>query len=506
MRTQFDVIVVGAGNGGLSAAATTARAGLSTLLLEKHNVPGGSASTFRRGRFEFEPSLHELCAVGTEERPQEIYNLFKNYGCNVNWRYEYNTYRAICDGEDGYDVKLRAGFDNFCDDMEKAVPGSRESTRAFFDLVEKNDKALDYVFKSKGNPNPLVMLFKHTDFLRSSSYSTEQVETALGMPEKARNIMNTYWGYLGVPTDDLNAMHYLSMVGSYVDDGAAMPYKRSHELSLALEKAITDAGGEVWYNAHVSKFLYKEDGSCCGVQLQDGTELYAKEIISNVIPNNVYGMSDKQFVPEKELKLANARALGMTFATIYIGLDCSKEELGIEDYTIFKATCPNPREQFNKRKEGSYYVFNCLNVVIPDASPKGTCMLFFTIPLMPEDLPENLNQYNYKKWKNELAEYYIKDCEKTMGYDIMSHIEEISVATPVSFARYLGTPNGEVYGYQNEGWDSVINRTQAQFTDFTVPHLYYCGGHNVRGDGFGCAYVTGRDAGLRAVNSIKGGK
>ena len=38
MKKQFDVIVVGAGNGGLTAAANTAKAGLKTLLLEKHNI------------------------------------------------------------------------------------------------------------------------------------------------------------------------------------------------------------------------------------------------------------------------------------------------------------------------------------------------------------------------------------------------------------------------------------------------------------------------------------
>ena len=69
MDKQFDVIVVGAGNGGLTAAANTAKAGLKTLLLEKHNIPGGCATSFRRGRFEFEPSLHELCSVGTAEKP-----------------------------------------------------------------------------------------------------------------------------------------------------------------------------------------------------------------------------------------------------------------------------------------------------------------------------------------------------------------------------------------------------------------------------------------------------
>ena len=76
MHYDYDVIVIGAGNGGLVAGATTAKAGLKTLVLEKHNLPGGSASSFRRGRFEFEPSLHELCSVGTKENPSAVYNLF----------------------------------------------------------------------------------------------------------------------------------------------------------------------------------------------------------------------------------------------------------------------------------------------------------------------------------------------------------------------------------------------------------------------------------------------
>ena len=44
MDKQFDVIVVGAGNGGLAAAENTAKAGLKTLLLEKHNRTENTSS------------------------------------------------------------------------------------------------------------------------------------------------------------------------------------------------------------------------------------------------------------------------------------------------------------------------------------------------------------------------------------------------------------------------------------------------------------------------------
>jgi phytoene dehydrogenase-like protein len=59
IRDYYDVIVIGAGLAGMTAANTLARAGHSTLLLEQHSKPGGLATWFRRpgGRI-FDVSLH----------------------------------------------------------------------------------------------------------------------------------------------------------------------------------------------------------------------------------------------------------------------------------------------------------------------------------------------------------------------------------------------------------------------------------------------------------------
>ncbi len=206
--------------------------------------------------------------------------------------------------------------------------------RALFDLVRKCNEALAYITKMKGKPNGLTMMLKHGDFMRVASHSVEDVMKALGMPEKARNIINTYWGYLGVPTDELNAMHFLNMLNCYVVDGAAMPYHRSHELSLSLVKVILDAGGEVWYNSEVTEFLYDESGAVCGV-VANGQKLYAKEVISNVIPHNVFNRSDAARIPQTDLKLAERARVGISVATVYLGMDCTMEELGIRDYTVF---------------------------------------------------------------------------------------------------------------------------------------------------------------------------
>ena len=68
----YDVVVIGAGNGGLTAAIRVLQGGYSCLLLEKHNLPGGFATSFKRGRFEFEASLHELNDFGSKEDPGDI--------------------------------------------------------------------------------------------------------------------------------------------------------------------------------------------------------------------------------------------------------------------------------------------------------------------------------------------------------------------------------------------------------------------------------------------------
>lgn len=504
MNDKYDVIVVGAGNGGLVAAANTAKAGLKTLLLEKHNIPGGCASSFRRGRFEFEPSLHELASVGTAEKPDSVYKVFDELGAKIDWKYEHNVFRAIVKGEDGYDITLKAGKEAFCDSLESYVPGCRKSVEAFLDLVPKITKAIDYIYKMKGNPNPLVMITKHADFMRVAGHSVEEVMTALGMPKKAQNIINTYWGYLGVPTDELNAMHFLNMLYAYVVDGAAMPHHRSHELSLALIDVITKNGGEVRYNSEVTKFLFDDNGAVIGVEV-NGKQFFAKEVISNVIPHNVFNMSDIKKIPKRQLKLANAREFGISVATVYLGLDCTAEELGFKDYTVFIEGDAYPRNQYNNRATDGLYIVNCLNNVVPDSSPEGTCTLFFTIPVFGNDLPDDLTPEGYKKYKNAIAEKYIKDAEKILGISIIEHIEEISVATPVTFAHYLGTPEGTIYGYKLSGWDNLMARTAAEKQDYNIPGLSFCGGHYIRGDGYSCAYLMGDMIGKRIAKKLKGG-
>ncbi len=59
-KADYDVVVIGAGGGGLAAGARLARAGMSVLLIEQHSKVGGYMSEFYRGDYTFEVSLHGM--------------------------------------------------------------------------------------------------------------------------------------------------------------------------------------------------------------------------------------------------------------------------------------------------------------------------------------------------------------------------------------------------------------------------------------------------------------
>jgi prolycopene isomerase len=61
---KFDAIVIGSGLGGLSCGAYLAKNGRKVLILEKHSMPGGYATNFRRGDFVFDSTLHMVDGVG----------------------------------------------------------------------------------------------------------------------------------------------------------------------------------------------------------------------------------------------------------------------------------------------------------------------------------------------------------------------------------------------------------------------------------------------------------
>jgi phytoene dehydrogenase-like protein len=77
----WDVICIGSGITSLAFGAQMARRhpGRKVLILEKHSVPGGYASTFARRKTRFDCSLHKLSGL---ENGGNLGRIFRDLGLN----------------------------------------------------------------------------------------------------------------------------------------------------------------------------------------------------------------------------------------------------------------------------------------------------------------------------------------------------------------------------------------------------------------------------------------
>ena len=133
--SDYDVVVIGAGNGGLTSALTLAKNGLSVLLLERHNIPGGCATSFIRGRFEFEVALHQLSGMGTEEAPGTLRTLLGRLGVldKLDFVEMKNLYRLVMPGS--LDITLGIRREEVIETLKERFPKEKEAIDRFFDLV-----------------------------------------------------------------------------------------------------------------------------------------------------------------------------------------------------------------------------------------------------------------------------------------------------------------------------------------------------------------------------------
>ena len=505
---KFDAVVIGAGNGGLAAACRLAKAGKKTLLIEQHNLPGGVASSFRRGRFEFETALHELCEFGSAENPGGCrQTIVDEFGLDINWYMVPDNFRVITTARDGspIDATLPCGRENFVNKMEEYVPGCRKSVEAFFDLGTETLAAGKYMTASGGHPDSKLMQEKYPNFLRTAAYPVNRVLKALKMPDKAQDIMNTYWGYLGVDADHLSFMQYVNMVCLYVNHGAWIPEKTSNQLTTGLLERFRAMGGTAWFNCRAEEILFDEEEHVNGLRTTSGI-VDTRYIICNANPSMVYAnMVPQNILPDRERKLAAARRYSARMFVVYMGLNKSAEELGLKDYSYFlpqSADSVKEYESLKRIETNKYNIALCYNVVNPKASPEGTCIVSLTTTYM-EDCWSEIDPKDYVKTKNKVASDMIDWFEEKTGIIIRPYIEEFEVATPWTFCRYASVPQGAAYGYELRDWDNMMPRMMMMREEYPLKGLRFCGAASIRGDGFNSAIFSGDMMGKLTLAQMK---
>jgi prolycopene isomerase len=510
IQKEYDCVVVGAGNGGLAAATQLSASGARVLLLEQHSMPGGFATSFVRGRFEFEASLHQFADIGSPESKGGVRTVLEDdLGVNVDWVEIPEAYRLILTdpGED-LDVTMPYGVQDFIDALEREVPGSRESVTNYVKLSKEVVDALNYLGASRGNPDRSVLTSQFANFLKTAPYTMDEVADALKIPERARRILHAQWTYLGPPTSRVNFTIYGAMLYKFLTTSAWIPRMRSHEFSLALDARIRALGSDIQYNTRAEEILV-ENGKIAGVVTSRGDRIATQHIVSNASPTLVYNqlVRPKEEVPDIALQNANARVLAPSAFVVYMGLDATLEELGLHEYSYFIYDNMNTEEiyeSFRALDAPRGQAVLCLNNAVPDCSPPGTSIISTTTLYQPEAW-KNVSAKDYVKVKNKIATHLIIDLEKATGASLQEHIEEFEVATPQTYARYTGSYYGGIYGYEPEPWDSLIPRMMMMQEDSYIDGLQFCGGNAFRCHGYSSSFMSGQTAALLTLRDMDRG-
>jgi len=496
---DFDVVVIGAGNAGLTAAVAAQRGGARTLLLERHNIPGGCATSFVRGNFEFEVALHQLSGMGTKEKPFILRQIFQKLGImdKLEIVQERELYRITMPGE--FDVTLPASWTGLRKMLVETYPSESESIPKFLSLCEAVTKEAFMMLPRAQKANDEAILKSSCpNYVKYGLRPFKDVLDEFFDDEDLKTVIAAYWCYVGMPPKDIPFQDMAMMIYSYAAFKPCHIKGGSQAVSSALLESFLDAGGEARFNCGAEKII-TEGAQIKGVRSEYGETFSCDSVISNTSPIHTFNeLLDAETPPEQVANDFKSRRVGTSAFVLYLGLDCTPEEIGISAASTFIID-DRDEELAHKNMEAMvppcHTMVTCYNYDDPSFAPEGKSTLSL-LCLQYGEPWENVPPEDYAKTKYDFADHLIEHAERVFP-GIRDNIEEVEVATPLTMMRYLNTPGGAIYGFRQNTQEGVMFRERMN----AIGGLFMAGCWNGMG-GFQPTYMIGESTGRAAVKYI----
>ncbi len=497
---RYDVIVIGAGLGGLSVATFLAVKGKKVLLLERRNVPGGYASSFVKGRFEFEASLHALSGVGLHGARARVYNYLDSLGMadDVEFISVPDVYRSIFPD---LDVTLPANHEGFEQVLREKFPAERDGITTFMKRLDTLRSEVQIVQNGRQPPNPATI----KNLLRFLPATWSQVLDRDVNDPVVRGILSQMWGYLGPGPAHCSFVLFGVGLNAYLNDGLHYIKGRSQHLSQAFVNRIRSAGGDVVLSTGVERITTK-NGRITGVVTEHGETIEADNVVSNAPPSvTVNELLPPGSVPSRFHDSLRFRTPSPSSFNVYLGLDGDYRDLGLHDYETFINDDTNLDEHASRMNvvgtPGLVVVTN-YNAAWNDISPPGTSITVLTSLMFGEPWTR-IPPEEYEDRKQQVADAMMTKVERAMGIDLRGATEVVSVSTPLSNVRYAGTTGGALYGSMPHPHDATVFRVSHKGP---LEGLYFVGAWTQPGGAYDPAMTGGLRAGQALLeDSVKRG-
>ena len=476
-RSDFPVVIIGAGLGGLISGAYLARAGFPVTVLEQHAVPGGYASAFDRGDFTFDVSLHATVVEGAV--PQKILTELGLWD-RIELAHAPELRRIVADG---YDVTLPARDpDGVKAALSQAFPTERQGIHGFYSEMVQ---VIEEMNQGRRSSNSMMQ--------QLSKISLAQwMDRQVSRPE-VKACMSVFSGYYGVEPDRINALFYAIATGEYLVHGGQYYKSRSQDFSDLLAGAIEGGGGQMVYNTRAREIRRDKKGAVTAVVDDRGIAHPARAVVANCpVPTLVGELLPRQAFSRDFLTAVDRRNPSLASFIVWLGLD--RPVSGIGDYEIDflgdGRLIPGRRPGQGDPARAKFSL-NLYDNLYPDYSAPGKSTL--SLVCLADYAPWKRYEADYfqgrkaayNKEKDRIAEALVRRVEKQLIFGLSERIEVMEAATPLTNVFYTGNPGGAIYGYDRDLPPLGVKTP--------VPGLYLAGSW-ANGGGYTPAMMGGREA------------
>ena len=515
---KWDAIVIGAGLGGLTAAAYLTAAGRRTLLLEQYDVVGGCSHVFRRKRkWEFEVGVHYL---GDCEPEGQIPTMLRGLGLDDRIDFlpmDPDGFDTLCYP----DVTLRVprGWDHYLANVIDAFPDEERAIRRYLGIMRRLGEAMD----RSATPASLggMAAFAARGRLASAwaLVPLNRLLAACGLSERARAALSVQCGsYVCPPSRTPVALH-AAFLHNYIKDGAYYPKGGGQVFAAHMTDLIRTHGGDVRTRARVERILV-DGGRVTGVRLQDGEELLTPVVVSNADIKRTYlDMVGREHLSARTVRRVDGWRMTLPFVNVYLGLDIdladrmpntnlfsmptwdSLDLLWTDTVQGIGSRSPAAWHEELRGRLGAYV--HSSTVKDPDGhyAPTGHSAVEVMVPFVPdyrawgvEHGPHQGEDYSsdarYLEAKEAITEIMVDRAAEVIP-GLREHVVYQEAATPITQERYTLSTGGAAYG---------IEMSIDQFGPFRpkprteIAGLYLAGASQAWGPGVEGAMLSGLHA------------
>ncbi len=480
--TDYDVIVIGSGAGGLTAAVALAQAGLKTLVCEQHEVPGGWTHSFTLEGYRFSPGVHyigELHPGGSLRRIYEGLGVSQDLTfCELNPQ----GYDHIFIGQERFDFPK--GRERLAAQLKKRFPQEARGIEAYLTTLEAMMQGLSRLGRAQGPGRLLQAAGESGSLLRWARRSGQDLITHFVRDPVLRGVLAGQSGDHGLPPSRVSAFVHAGITHHYFN-GGYYPLGGGFALPRAFSRALKRAGGDLRLKTQVEKILL-EDGRAVGVRLASGETLTARYIVSNADPEVTFGrLIGRDRLSHRLRRKLDRLEYSVSAVSLFFATDMDLRAAGLDsgNYWFYDHEdvdglyAQGLTDHLLHAEQPGAFFLTVTTLKDPSKMHNGehTCEAFAFVSYEAfqkwAHTRHGQRPADYLALKEELAEKMFRALEARIP-GLREHITFWDLGTPLTNEHYINATRGNQYG---------IAKTPRQVgpgafsTRSEIPGLFLCG-------------------------------